>query len=745
MINTTQVLAASLIIAAIFLLILSQGILYQEPNVPFEQPIEVTANLKISCTKSTIDIPGGRMDIVTSLSSYLHIAIKNLLDSDVIVDKIVPLGPNVTNYIVELPESHIPGRGHVVIETPSNWLNMSGLVKVVHPGDWLVVDRGTLKVRYNGLIREYKNTIPPYTPPSEYTNPFAGDAVYSLTTSGNRMSARIGDPGYAGRSATRILNLNNVLILTDFRGQDYFYDNYDIQFYVDIFNGDRHGGAYFLPSGVLKFINGTNITTGLAPGQNIYLALNYNNVLDQMQAYINDDTAPRAEYYYANLLPGYIVVGLARERPALGDIYLALVIDSSGSMGDDWNSLYNAIANAIDVLQNKSVKIAVEDFTSPEKCTAGPYNAIFCSEYVRIWNTFTDNYNLVLDIIQNIQISGGTEPDADAVYIAASKLPWSRKDIDRNIIVLSSDEPNQEVQFTTEQAITAAQNRNIMIVVVRPNDPSTSSLDVYAQETGGEVVILGQDASNLGEALIDLIERINMTPALISSDLNYLGIFSDPSVRISGLYPGDTIILSTPNDIKSITANNTEITINLLELFGAKELIRAMENGGVLLAVKPSPTHILSLLPSSALVHVTGENIDKWVRVHVMLEPNCTIGLETIGIGTLTIEREGDVYRVSAVLGGNNIDFGVFPKVYVKDVTSFTITIYYMDGTTLTITPNQFLELPTGRVYVMQPFGLILLSDKPLYSTSGGVLEDSKSFRKIVINGAFRVEGSLGK
>ena len=544
------------------------------------------------------------------------------------------------------------------------------------PGDVIDLSTGFERVR-TGLIAEYALS-PPLSRPAGYECPLGGSKVYDARVSGAVVSAEMGKPGCAPLLASQY-GSGSLLVLGAFNPLDYYYEEWDATFYLDIktSTGARIGFAFKGAPGEEPDASLLGVPGAAAPVEPgvVYYAFYASRGVQEL--WIGEDREPRLTAAFEGAPTGEVVVGLAREKPARGKPFVALAIDSSGSMEDDWAALVSAIEASIDFLSGYDTYLALLDFTSPEKCSAGPYDAIFCSKYVRVWTDFTTDYELVASIARNMVISGGKEPATDAVAIAAQILSWdkAREGVDVKVVVVASDEGLQEQDYTKEEAIRLAREKGIRVFVVRPAG-AASSLDVLAVATGGEVLLLGSDASNLGEAIVKLIERLDLKPARLASEFQFLGVYAGRTVTVTGLYPGDILLVAAPSRAYTFTVDAASMELDLLSLFTPRELVEAMMLwGGVRVTLLPSPEKVLSRIPENVLVEVRSLEGGVWqVPVELVKRVECRLPLELEG-GTLRGEAARGVYKL--YIGGPGWEAPYYAAPRVKASVDGVLELVY--------------------------------------------------------------------
>jgi len=414
--------------------------------------------------------------------------------------------------------------------------------------------------------------------------------------------------------------------------------------------------------------------------------------------------------------------------------------------------------SAVDTLSEKNVELALVEFAGPyyntPRVKAYEQRANFDNYYTQYGAYFgiidftNDTHSVISFLSMLTPLFKWTEPSADAVYIAASNLTWDMSDNVARIIVLAVDECDQYLDYTHEEAVEAARDKNITIYVVRPKKllcyggkTTGYPQDDYARATGGKVFILGVNASDLGSALLNIVENITLPPAVIETRLDYLGIFKSSTITITGLYPEDRIIIVAPNKTTSIVASGSVIDINLINYLSPTEIVTALLSNSLYVAIHPSTEHLLSLLPDRALVHVRSENVDKWIEVPLYVHFACSVLHGAVNGDVRVISNDG---TFTVYVNGMNV--GTYPALEIAALGYEQVEIVYKDGSRRIISPGDLVQIGAQQMRANERLDILLYDSIPVYEFGKATLVDISIVKELHVEGGIiLVDARLSK
>jgi len=353
--STAQALAATILVAVIVL----PPVFWLYSSSPDASPLtpQIVGNLLVTCDMMTVgdgegyvngDLPADPgvtyyfTSTITRLYTNITLTVKNTLGEHITIDHIIPMGVNISALGINLTYHVNPGVA-TTIETPVVWTRDVKLYAPIAPGDVWMVSGGILKKVEDGRIVVVNNV--PDNPPVNYTCPLG--TIYDLEINGKNMLIKAEEPGCA---PTKVASLpSKFFMVTAFTPLDYLYDMYDVTFYAHVYTGvdEVFAGIAFLggPGNGSGYVDlqvlGSNTSSYYPPPVSAPVPLLLEYDAGSITAYFANGTHT-SDVATGNVTELYI--GLARQVPAKSKIQVALVLDSSASMVDDWESLVAALA-----------------------------------------------------------------------------------------------------------------------------------------------------------------------------------------------------------------------------------------------------------------------------------------------------------------------------------------------------------------------------------------------------------------
>ena len=738
MYKTTQVLVASLIVISIVLIMLAHVFSVLGVSVPAPPP-EVEGVLHVNCTVAEVDESSFYFSYVAGFTSVLSLSAKNHYGFPVLIDMVQPLAVNGSKHRV-LADIRIPPRGYGEGNVTVEWLGLPGYTALARPGDTLVFTQGGLEKIEDGLIAEYTSSQPVTPPPPGYTPPFPAPTEYTLNVSGQVISAEISDPGYAVRTLhSGLPGTGTLLALAEVEPEAYLYPETDVSYYLHV----GGTGFYLRGDGTIGIIGGPSANTST---QHVYAALWLGE--DKTQLYAGAARQAILETSPVALSPDTkIVYGVARIEKAERKIGLVMILWNHGGKrfeyegawnGRETNYLYFVVYLDSGRTEAKiwGPGATIGRLPFPETWIDMVYLPMDCNYGSRwppfVWvmtvnppgpdpcETGTCHADEFLDLV-----FGWDDTQARCIEekfrITLYTDGWARIEH-----LKTGGEPYDEIFIAPIDDFVPGQDED------GDGFPDNWVHLWTLEDTPG---------SKVWKNVKDLLWYENTT---IISKVYYQGLFKSKYLTITGLYPGDLVVLTTPHDVYTLKAENDTVTIDLLKAFGAQELIEALKRGGVRVTITPSYERVIPLLPTKALAHVKGGNVDTWVEVPVLARPKCTLraGFRNT-TGTLIVERAGEVYKVYVDTGNGTPSFlGVYAKIRVS-ATFDKIVIEYVDGSNITIFPFTQGQFGGAPLYFYKDIELLIGSDKVVLLEP--VIPDKKPFKRLIIYGVFDAVLSITK
>jgi len=759
--HTVHMIIASAIIAAIVIAMF--GLAFSKlfgPTVP--SPIaDVALNLDLVCTTDTISTPTFYTSYLSSIQTYLDISIKNHNAFGITVDQIVPISENATFYGVIVP-LNAPPYQYSWWYTPVNWANVTAPKVLAVPGDVYTFKYGILEKEQSGAIVVYNGNLPIVQPdPSSYVCPFIGNAFYPVTVQSVVMRSIIESPGCAPLAAT-ISNIfaAKVLVVGSMQVLEYYYNDYDIPFYVHLYaDNSTAWGVYWRG-------NQSGYGFGLI---NLFRSAPFQapEVLPQMRspayfAYWQDSYTGRIELYVDNNVTPVltstgavnpvtsIAVGLSRAKPAQAEAPPIIFYNYEFRATPQYNVTINYSYGNFSIVRvsTGTTIVAGTFYVFPEGSDVESYLRNYGVVAVKNSNPNVTRY---------IDVYAGTDEyqpyRLHRFYVPA--LPGAVLDLIIAWEDLVGPYPPGSSQVN-------ANGDEWLRVTYFPN--GTWRIGIYVASGGykhafyiGEKLVY-EKPYNTGwmnatcystqqyciyyESRDPIYVYYPWKQTPLSSEVPFIGVFADRTLTIKGLYPGDKVILSVPTGkVVTIEAKTDTVTVDLLQYFGAYDLVSALKNSGIFMALQPSPQRVISLIPSKAYVHIKSKTVDTWIETPVQIRPSqtCVLSFGLKSPGILVAERVGEYYNLTMIPKDSESQLlGVYPKVLIsfRWWTPFRITITYTDGTTKTLTQN---DLSSYLVSVL------LVTDRVVIQIGTQVIEDDKPFTSIVAEGIMDVQAYFVK
>jgi len=710
-VNTTLAVLGSAVVVAVVLASAAAVLSVGEPTAPEALPLEARVVQRVTCTGyRTYTGDGYRITIPSSFRVDLEIYMKSLTDTPLIVDRIAPMAPGLP----PLNRTFTLAPGETLLETvEAPWGTVRVMTAVAEPGDVLEANGLSLELVEPGRIAVVSEV--PDDPPSDYACPFG--TVYDLQTAGKLMSVDAEEPGCA---PTRVATVPpEFFLVAAFTPLNYIYPEHDITFYVHVDAPEGFPGVAYLGGtgdglgyARLQSLAEGELSGYPGPGTDpIPLALHYGD--GWMTVYYAGGQYVESAPQVASTADLY--VGLARQAQAKNKLQLVIAIDSSVSMREEWNEVQVALLNSFELLEEKNAEIALAEFGGPNPRAAAKRAQL--SDYYIYYDSFiglTGFYDSPAAIIQLLSklrpMFWIHELDANAMYAALTMLPWDTSPTTARVLVLIVDECDQARDITPEDVIAAAQEKGVMIYVILadPNADSNCGRNTYktgekyatyVEATGGELFVLGVNATRLGETLLDIIENVNMTPITLETRVDYLGVFKSPLLRVEGLYPGDIVYIYHAGGVKTVAAESAVLAVNVVEEFGLEAVVETLATaGGFTVMVVPTVERVIAMLPSSVAVHAVGAEHDMWVVVDSPVILDCQHGVEVDSEEPMELvaeTREGLVWLVEF----NGALLGSYPGVAIT-VAEGTVTLYTPSGAQALEAPVRLTLTPPGYVGV---------------------------------------------
>ncbi len=363
---------------------------------------------------------------------------------------------------------------------------------------------------------------------------------------------------------------------------------------------------------------------------------NVNIIANQTSSFISLTPSADQAINLGDLTPGEST-SLNFTAKIIGDVTsptvdLLLIIDASGSMGNEIESVKEKITNITENLPNEipglRIGIIIYGRSPAEYPLSDPGNLL----------PFTSDYETVKDYIDALDAGGSKEPWGDALYLANS-IEWREnsqkliimvgdEDCDPGYIVGNEEEYKNSNVYNGSQLLDEVQylkDKGVIINTVvsdNPDDNVEAQFGWISKFTGGKSVFLPEMESE-GIDLPDLIEEWTLELGReFSQDFNVVITWEDSSAnsyRNSAIetfwldltFP--SIIVSENVKTTGINQYSVEILVSVSD-FSPISFVNLYHNGGGL-----NPLH-MSLLPNSSLYLAEIENLASGYNLSYFIE-----------------------------------------------------------------------------------------------------------------------------
>ncbi len=184
----------------------------------------------------------------------------------------------------------------------------------------------------------------------------------------------------------------------------------------------------------------------------------------------------------------------AMQKSYINRAEIALVVDATGSMGDEMSYLKTELNNVISRVKSANPNATI--------ATSALFYRDQGDEYLTRSSGFTENINVTMDFI-NRQAAGGGGDFPEAVHTAldeaVTRLQWSNSSRSRILFLLLDAPPHheQDVIASLQKSVTAAAAAGIRIIPITASgiDKETEYLmRSMALSTGGTYVFITDDS-----------------------------------------------------------------------------------------------------------------------------------------------------------------------------------------------------------------------------------------------------------
>ncbi|MEM4429713.1 MAG: hypothetical protein QXM08_00935 [Thermofilaceae archaeon] len=755
--NTATVIVGGLIIAMVALSIGYATLMSFNQNPPLEAPVTVfESTFILDCTKTTGTLGDLVFEAVESASLQLLLGVRNHLDSSVVVDAVaVRRGFGLEVLEVE-QASVVPPRGTVrlTLTGPLSSGFTGGVSGVVKPGSIYRVSSAGLQLISSGTYFEYNGTIPVNNPPPNYKPNIKGVSTNrTLTSSGSVISANLrGGEFAATRLTTDNVQTQQLFILAQVEPLQWL-SRSDVVFFLDF-----NPGALVI---LLRADNRTYVEPGGSAPSNRYIAIN--STQTNLLLFLGDSTQPVITAPPATATSASLYAGLARvnmsERRQLGFVvylpwgeskYTATVLNYGNYLYYFYDTQYSGTSrsgtartfsnvNTIRVVPGQNGTTPVFVVHNPTwgqsdwEFTVEIVHSSGSVEYFRFFVPRLNATGVVSDILILWDIMANP-------FTGAPGWRW----VDTVVRLTRFLDNTVRLAFFLIMWNTVDYYYYVNVESARatPSQIEVNGTLIYScgsPSAGGRCYYYNEVIRNGVRYYTEIPELVfSGAMANVSTRVPYLAAFTRSRVGLLNVPAGSTVTFITPGRSVSFTSAGGTLTVDLLSLFGPRELIEALKQwGGVRVLVQSSPDASKLEVPGEVLVHVAGRGVDVWVPSSASLVSLCYLSARTSSTGTLTLTRMSR-YITTQVSNstGSSITLGTFMRIEGQIASFQTITVNFTNGTTRVYGPGSVIN----GVRLEAPLYILAYGDRVYIATSYGVIE-LRNYRELSVRGSFEVRG----
>jgi hypothetical protein len=682
--QTTLFVVGSIVIAVFVLALALPFILPRENRVPETYPAEIEIGQSIVCTSySTMKTKYYDYSVPSAYTLYVSIYAKSYTRDILQIDKIIPYKqPNNTLNLNILLK---PGEVYMdKLKAP--WGPVTQLSTYAYPGDVIQIKNMEFVVA-PGTV--YSSTAPVQNQgqvPSSFKCPFSGNTKYKLNMDGEKISATIKNPGCAGVVLTNVPYLSKYLLVSDYKVGDYYYEDKDVPFFLSLYQRQNSKAGIYRKAGSVGVLYNTH-TSEVSTSNDDYQA----GILwvdgSHANLYIDKSKNPVIANKYTSAHSGMLVLGLAREKPAkTSPIIKICAYERSGSYHcisyDPGTLKYKIVKNGKIIKQGKVPVLSYGDEISDALRNNGIiiyYNPHPGSSHVAMLRYRGSPIKFYMQ-----PLSGAKVDTIVAWEDLVGTYPPGDSRIDGN-----GDEWIHVTYFENGTwriagYIASGEYKHVFYM----NDQQIFVKD-YGKGWSNKVNGIYEEypASFFPQYYYYPFET-----APLSSYVRYVGLFKDKTITIKGLMKDDRVIIKAGDTVKTYVASGDTMVIDLLSEFTPRELVDALENGGILVTVVPSIQHLLYFIPTDAKAHIKTKMHDMWVDVYMPVKTECDSRLFVHSVmspnsPTYTTVLTTDDYKMWSVTF-NGQKLGTYPKVDVI-ISRGSVKIYSKYGVYTYTAPTQ--------------------------------------------------------
>ena len=234
------------------------------------------------------------------------------------------------------------------------------------------------------------------------------------------------------------------------------------------------------------------------------------------------------------LSEGYIIDLITSSTTVSKPLDLAIILDQSGSMGDEIYALTNDLVGVVNQISDdvQDLQIGLILFGGS---SSNPYNDD------SLVTPLTEDISTIVGVLSNTHAGGGHEPWGDALWVAQNRLNWREGAV--KLIVLITDEPcdggevigyGETDDYDGEllyELFASLESQGFILCTVAAsgaNGLTLRQLESAAETTAGTFIVLGGDGPQtgdlpdiIGELIVKYAVELDLKIDVSLSHLNY--------------------------------------------------------------------------------------------------------------------------------------------------------------------------------------------------------------------------------
>lgn len=639
-----EILSAAILLAVI-VHVAGTYFLNQHPTTPSLPPAGVTGTITLSCSTQTVSSGGLHITIPQTYTARLTLSVMNLIDDNVRV-----LGVKVYGSEKAVPINRtLTPRAHTTIDVPLPLATLTTTAKA-KPGDtfYFKPGEGLVKTGSGVIMEEYlpvdELTLPPVCP-------FTPAYNIPMTGGGDTMSLHV--PPTGGCNGTKLgamPEMDSLLVLAHAQGVENQSTD-DIPLFMYIYNSTtgRVDGFYIRTPNIIGVVNtGTETSGPINVTEGVYIAMLVDEGAGVTSLLLDNSSTPIT--IPSAVTGGYLYAGLQRVEQHIRNFRLTFILyttinQTQGGGGGGWPipqgveplgtgySYSQWLGNTTYYLH---VTYSGAPSPTPREWGYGMFDGDFYTPsswdraLVRAIDAPLGQPPYVW--VYEVNPAGPSPYDSQGRYHGVDVLDyvfdWNDTDgasADMKVrVTLFADG-----YIRLENILLNIPPANYLFIAEDDNYPPSNDMDGdYLPDNWHLIKVL--DFQGPSVWWVDASPVVGKLSDNLTTKLDYVGVYANDTLNITGLQPGDTILLTAAGKSVAVNVTSPRVLIHLLDYFTPEELVEAItKEGGIGVAIQESESHIIEQVPTKVLVHVATDSYDYWEEVYSPIVTRCNASVAT--------------------------------------------------------------------------------------------------------------------